>query len=218
MSFYTNNKPRLIEPHIAKKLLILHNPPKPKPKPIINYKKINNCVMAYFKRNWSFISIISILALLLIYRYRINQKENEMKKARQSYLDKLIMDNYMKEVEEESKFNYDNPEPIPLTPIPQNSNILLDQQKYLNFPTLNSQNTPELNQAVPNLNSNLLNQELEDNHSKNVQKQENDNIVSEALATEENIPNNTLSFDQIFQNNLDNTFSAFEGNSSYAPF
>ncbi|VVU94668.1 hypothetical protein CPAV1605_393 [seawater metagenome] len=97
MSFYTNRMPRLIEPHIAKKLMILNKPPEKKP--MINYKKINNCVLSYLSRNWSFICIISILAVLLIYRYKINKSENEMKKARKSYMDKLIMDNYINELE-----------------------------------------------------------------------------------------------------------------------
>lgn len=210
MSFYTNNKPRLIEPHIAKQLLIIHNPPKPKPKPFINYKKINNCVLSYLGRNWSFICIITILALLLMYRYKINQKENEMKKARQSYLDKLIMDNYMKEVEEENKINLNDNLPIlPIPTIPLNSNNMVDQQIYQPLPNLNLENTPELNALISI--QNISNQQ--DN-----KKQENDDIVDEALASTENIPNNNLSFDQIFQNNLDNTFSAFEGNSNYAPF
>ena len=213
MSFYTNNKPRLIEPHIAKKLLILHNPPKPKPKPIINYKKINNCIFVYFKRNWSFICIILVLALLLIYRYKINQKENEMKKARKNYLDKLIMDNYMRELNEENndnKYNMNNTQPITLAPLPQDSNIILEEQPNLSLPQISNQ--PTSNQLINNNNSDIDTQYLK------IQKQENDNIVNEALASEDNIPNHNQSFDQIFQNNLDFTFSAFEENSNYAPF
>ena len=211
MSFYTNNKPRLIEPHIAKKLLILHNPPKPKPKTIINYKKINNCIFVYFKRNWSFICIILVLALLLIYRYKINQKENEMKKARKNYLDKLIMDNYMRELNEENKYNMNNSQPIALAPLPQDSNIILEEeQPNLYLPQVSNQ--PISNQLVNENVSDIDTQYLK------IQKQENDNIVDEALAIDDNISNHNQSFDQIFQNNLDNTFSPFEGNSSYAPF
>ena len=40
MSFYTNSKPRLIEPHIVNKLIMLKEPKTIKP--TINYNKIGN--------------------------------------------------------------------------------------------------------------------------------------------------------------------------------
>jgi hypothetical protein len=97
MSFYTNNIPRLTESHIVNKLLYLNKPPKKKP--FINYNKINNCFGGFWSRNWSFIIIIGILTLLLYYRYRINKGSNDMKKARQNYMNKIIMDNYLQELE-----------------------------------------------------------------------------------------------------------------------
>ena len=102
MSFYTDNRPRLIEQNLYQKIIRKQiSTIVEKKKPFLNYDKIGNMMGGYLKRNWSFILIILIFIFMLIYRYNIIKKDLEIKKAKKQYLDQIILDNYKKEKEKQ---------------------------------------------------------------------------------------------------------------------
>jgi len=97
MSFYTHNRPRLVEPELYRRIIRRQIPIKKEP--LINYSKCYNMVGGYMKRNWSFILILIILISILFYRYNVIKKDHLMKKARKQYIDQIILNNYRKEKE-----------------------------------------------------------------------------------------------------------------------
>ena len=115
MSFYTHNRPRLIEPSVYNKLIQRNIPiVEVKSEPLIDYNKYLNSITDFLKKNWSFLFILGILISILYYRYNIIKKDQEMKKARKQYIDQIIMNNYKKEKEKEiQKQQNNNFEPQP---------------------------------------------------------------------------------------------------------
>ena len=216
MSFYTNKKPRLIEPHIVNKLIMLKEPiPK---KSTINYNKIGDYLYNFFERNWSFITIIIILFAILYYRYRINKKETIMKRARKVYMDKLIMDNYMKELQKiESTNNYNENDLIIDETIAENNimqnptNIMQSQQNnILNNPydlMNNMKSSTNMMQSQPN---------IMQNQSNNIFNNPYDLMNNKKNIDEDS--DNELSFNQLFSSNLDYYLPGFDSNSSFSNF
>ena len=102
MSFYTQNKPRLVQSDVYHSLLKRKFYNKMEDKKVDTpYIDLSNffsgSLFEFFKNNWSFLLILSILIAILIYRYNVIKEDQEMKKARKQYIDQLIMDNYRKE-------------------------------------------------------------------------------------------------------------------------
>jgi len=110
MSFYTDNRPRLIEHNLYQKIIRkqISNTVIEEKKPFFNYEKIGNMMGGYLKRNWSFILIILIFVFMLIYRYNIIKKDLEIKKAKKKYLDQIILENYKKEKEKQELEEFNN--------------------------------------------------------------------------------------------------------------
>ncbi len=214
MSFYTNKKPRLIEPHILSKLIMLNEPIQPKK--VDNNNRIGQFIYDFLERNWSFIVIIIILITILCYRYRINKKDNMMKKARKAYMDKLIMDNYIKELQklESTNNNIYNENDLIIdetiaetTMIPNQTTMIPNQTTMIPNQTtmIPNQTTMIPNQTtmIPNQTTNILGNPYDfTNNRKNIDEDSD----------------NELSFNQLFSSNLDYSLPGFEGNSSFSSF
>jgi predicted membrane protein len=188
MSFYTHNKPRLIEPDLYNKLIRKKHYFKLEQTINNNNKKTNifeendflNSVINFLKNNWSFLLILSVLVFILVYRYNVIKEDLEMKKARKQYIDQLIMDNYRKEKRLELERKNDLKEDW------------IDE-------TLKEYQEPESNDI-----------KIQD-YIETENFNQTDNIEVQAI-------NQDSSFNNYFNSKMDHTFEPFYGNSSFAPF
>ena len=201
MSFYTHNRPRLVDSNLYHKLLQRQHYSKleqtikndNKETSFFGDNEFLNSVKDFLKNNWSFLLILSILVFILVYRYNVIKEDLEMKKARKQYIDQLIIDNYRKEKRLELERKNDlNEDWIDETLKEyQNPNNIQD---YLE--TENIDQTEDF--------SNFIN---------NDQLPNQNNRNEEVLAM-----NQDSSFNNYFNSKMDNTFEPFYGNSSFAPF
>ena len=124
MSFYTDNRPRLIESNIYNKIIrknmiddFMKKEEQKEIKTTFNFSEYTSYFSEFIKNNWSFLLILSILIIILVYRYNVIKEDQELKKARKQYIDQLIMDNYRKEkrieLEKENNKFLDQINPIP---------------------------------------------------------------------------------------------------------
>ena len=104
MSFYTDNRPRLIESNIYNKIIrknmiddFMKKEEQKEIKTTFNFSEYTSYFSEFIKNNWSFLLILSILIIILVYRYNVIKEDQELKKARKQYIDQLIMENYRKE-------------------------------------------------------------------------------------------------------------------------
>jgi hypothetical protein len=198
MSFYTHNKPRLVESNLYHKLLRKQHYSKleqtikndNQEKNFIADNEFLNSIKDFLKNNWSFLLILSILVFILVYRYNVIKEDLEMKKARKQYIDQLIIDNYRKEKRLELERKNDlNEDWIDETLKEyQNPNNLQD---FLE--TENIDQTEDFSNFTSNDNDQLPTQEVQ------------------AI-------NQDSSFNNYFNSKMDNAFEPFYGNSSFAPF
>jgi hypothetical protein len=201
MSFYTHNKPRLVESNLYHKLLRKQHYSKleqtikndNQEKSFIADNEFLNSIKDFLKNNWSFLFILSILVFILVYRYYVIKEDLEMKKARKQYIDQLIIDNYRKEKRLELERKNDlNEDWIDETLKEyQNPNNLQD---FLE--TENIDQTEDFSNFISNDNDQLPN-----------------NQTQEVQAI-----NQDSSFNNYFNSKMDNAFEPFYGNSSFAPF
>lgn len=190
MSFYTHNKPRLVEPNLYHKIIrkqhyskFEQNLANAENESLFDNIEFIVFIKDFLKNNWSFLLILSILIFILVYRYNVIKEDLEMKKARKQYIDQLIIDNYRKE-----------------------KRLELERQNDLNEDwvdeTLREYQEPETSQ--PN-DINIQDYVEMENFNQN-----NDNEI-QAI-------NQDSSFNNYFNSKMDNTFEPFYGNSSFAPF
>lgn len=201
MSFYTHNRPRLVDSNLYHKLLKRQHYSKleqtikndNQETSFFGDNEFLNSVKDFLKNNWSFLLILSILVFILVYRYNVIKEDLEMKKARKQYIDQLIIDNYRKEKRLELERKNDlNEDWIDETLKEyQNPNNIQD---YLE--TENIDQTEDF--------SNFINNDQLPN-------QNNRNEEVKAM-------NQDSSFNNYFNSKMDNTFEPFYGNSSFAPF
>lgn len=201
MSFYTHNRPRLVDSNLYHKLLKRQHYSKleqtikndNQETSFFGDNEFLNSVKDFLKNNWSFLLILSILVFILVYRYNVIKEDLEMKKARKQYIDQLIIDNYRKEKRLELERKNDlNEDWIDETLKEyQNTNNIQD---YLE--TENIDQTEDF--------SNFINNDQLPN-------QNNRNEEVQAM-------NQDSSFNNYFNSKMDNTFEPFYGNSSFAPF
>jgi len=201
MSFYTHNRPRLVDSNLYHKLLRKQHYSKLEQTikndnhetSFFGDNEFLNSVKDFLKNNWSFLLILSILVFILVYRYNVIKEDLEMKKARKQYIDQLIIDNYRKEKRLELERKNDlNEDWIDETLKEyQNPNNIQD---YLE--TENIDQTEDF--------SNFINNDQLPN-------QNNRNEEVQAM-------NQDSSFNNYFNSKVDNTFEPFYGNSSFAPF
>lgn len=188
MSFYTHNKPRLVDSNLYHKLLKRQHYSKleqtikndNQETSFFGDNEFLDSVINFLKNNWSFLLILSILVFILVYRYNVIKEDLEMKKARKQYIDQLIMDNYRKE-----------------------KRLELERQNDLNEDwideTLKEYQEPESNDI-----------KIQDYIETENFSQTNNNEI-QAI-------NQDSSFNNYFNSKMDNTFEPFYGNSSFAPF
>jgi len=201
MSFYTHNKPRLVESNLYHKLLRKQHYSKleqtikndNQEKSFIADNEFLNSIKDFLKNNWSFLFILSILVFILVYRYYVIKEDLEMKKARKQYIDQLIIDNYRKEkrleLERKNDLNEDwIDETLKEYHNPNNLQDFLE--------TENIDQTEDFSNFISNDNDQLPN-----------------NQTQEVQAI-----NQDSSFNNYFNSKMDNAFEPFYGNSSFAPF
>jgi len=210
MSFYTHNKPRLVDSNLYHKLLKRQYYSKLE-QPIKNENKESsffsnndflNTVKDFFKNNWSFLLILSILVFILVYRYNVIKEDLEMKKARKQYIDQLIIDNYRKEKRLELERNNDPNEDWideTLNEYQNTDNLELNQMEDFK---------PIINNEIPIIN---------ENQSFNNEIQSFNNEI-QSFNNEIQAVNQDSSFNNYFNSKIDTRFQPFYGNSSFAPF